>query len=74
MPELIREANLEGLKRSLRDAHIRLHEGVLQRIVTWASNAASNAAFGRNQKECAYTKRRRACGVLRNRSPRNRLE
>jgi len=67
---LIREANLEGLKRSLRDAHIRLHEGVLQRIVTWASNAA----FGRNQKECAYTKRRRACGVLRNRSPRNRLE
>jgi len=39
-PELIREANLEGLKHSLRDAHIRVHEGVLQRIVTWASNAA----------------------------------
>jgi transposase len=39
-PELIRQAMLEGLKQSLRDARIRGHEGVLQRIVTWSGNAA----------------------------------
>jgi transposase len=38
--ERIRETNLQGLKQSLREAHIRVHEGVLQRIVTWACNAA----------------------------------
>jgi len=42
-PELIREANLEGLTHSLRQAHIRVHQGVLQRILTWASNATSPA-------------------------------
>jgi transposase len=41
--ELIRDANVEGLKQSLREAHIRTHQAVLQRIVTWASNAASAA-------------------------------
>jgi transposase len=40
-PELIRQANLERLKHSLRQAHIRIHQGVLQRIVTWAGNAAT---------------------------------
>jgi len=39
-PELIREAHLQGLKRSLQQAHIRTHKGVLQRLVSWASNAA----------------------------------
>lgn len=39
-PELIRSASLDGLKRSLRKANIRSHQGVLQRIVTWANNAA----------------------------------
>jgi transposase len=39
-PELIHEAGLSGLKQSLRQAQIRPHEGVLQRIVTWAGNAA----------------------------------
>jgi transposase len=43
--ELIRKANLEGLKQSLREAHLRTHEGVLQRIVTWACNAALPADF-----------------------------
>jgi len=33
-------ANLNGLEKSLREAKIRSHKGVLQRIVTWASNAA----------------------------------
>jgi transposase len=39
-PEMIREAGVEGLKHRLRDADIRVHQGVLQRMVTWASNAA----------------------------------
>lgn len=39
-PELIGQANLQGLEQSLRQAQIRVHEGVLQRIVTWAANAA----------------------------------
>lgn len=38
--ELIRDANIKGLKQSLREAHIHTHQGVLQRIVTWAGNAA----------------------------------
>ena len=42
-PELIREANVEGLAKYLRKAGIRVHRGVLQRIVTWAANAASPA-------------------------------
>ncbi len=39
--ERIRQANVKGLERSLREAKIRSHEAVLQRIVTWASNAAA---------------------------------
>ena len=37
---LIRDAKVDGLKRSLKEARIRAHEGVLQRIVTWAGNSA----------------------------------
>lgn len=39
-PKQICTANVEGLKRSLKEANIRMHQGVLQRIVTWANNAA----------------------------------
>jgi len=39
-PASICKARLKDLKASLRKAHIRTHEGVLQRIVTWAGNAA----------------------------------
>lgn len=38
--ESIRQAGLEGLKQNLRQAQIRVHQGVLARIVTWAANAA----------------------------------
>jgi len=38
--KLICKVNVEGLKRSLKKANIRAHQGVLQRIVTWANNAA----------------------------------
>ena len=38
--ESICQANVTGLKESLRNAKIRVHEGVLQRIVTWAANAS----------------------------------
>ena len=38
--ELIRDAKVEGLKRSLKQAQIRTHQAVLQRVVSWASNAA----------------------------------
>ena len=38
--ELIRDAKVEGLKRSLKEAQIRTHQAVLQRVVSWASNAA----------------------------------
>jgi len=44
-PELIRKANVEGLKQSLRRAQLRSHSGVLQRIVTWAGNAAQPADY-----------------------------
>ena len=39
--DAIRAANLNGLEKSLREAKIRSHKGILQRIVTWAGNAAS---------------------------------
>jgi transposase len=42
-PEMIRQASLTGLTDSLRQAHIRAHQGVLQRILTWAGNATSPA-------------------------------
>ena len=42
-PELIRKAKMEGLEQSLREAKIRVHRGVMQRIVTWAANAAQPA-------------------------------
>lgn len=39
-PERIRQASSAGLQQSLRQARVRVHQGVLQRIVTWAGNAA----------------------------------
>ena len=39
-PERIREAGMKVLEQSLHEAKIRVHSGVLQRIVTWAANAA----------------------------------
>ncbi len=39
-PERIREAGMKVLEQSLHEARIRVHSGVLQRIVTWAANAA----------------------------------
>jgi transposase len=38
--EAIRQASLEGLKQSLKQAHLHVHEAVLARIVAWAGNAA----------------------------------
>lgn len=38
--ELICDGRLGGLQQSLQAAHIRVHQGVLQRILTWAGNAA----------------------------------
>ena len=42
-PELIHRATVEGLKQSLRRAKLPSHSGVLQRIITWAGNAAQPA-------------------------------
>jgi len=53
-PESIRQARLEGLKQSLRKAHLRVHEGVLQRMVTWAANAIV-PADARNTHERIWT-------------------
>jgi transposase len=39
--QVILAAQAQGLKQSLREARIRTHQGVLQRIVTWAGNAAA---------------------------------